>query len=113
MVWTDGNPARLPAEFKAIAGGAVVQPPFPLHDRRGDGSRSVGWAIPKRTRAYSLIKAGWRLVNVRYAPISDQNGALRRRTLCQKQTFRHSFDHLVGEHEQRGRDLKAERLCGL
>src|SRR6187549_3107701 len=25
----------------------------------------------------------------------------------------HSFDHLVGEREQRGRDFEAERLCGL
>ena len=33
--------------------------------------------------------------------------------LCQNQTFRHSFDHLVGGGEQRVGDVEAERLCGL
>jgi hypothetical protein len=33
--------------------------------------------------------------------------------LCHKQTFRHSFDHLVGAAEQRDWECDAKRLRGL
>jgi hypothetical protein len=45
VVWTAGDPLTLPAEFRTIAADAAVQPPVLLHDRRGDSSLSVGWAI--------------------------------------------------------------------
>ena len=45
VVWTAGDPARLPEKFAAIAAGAAVQPPFTLADRRGPGEVRVGWAI--------------------------------------------------------------------
>jgi len=50
VVWTDSDPTTLPAKFAAIAGGAVVQPPFTLPYRRGPGEVTVGWAIlpPRR-----------------------------------------------------------------
>jgi hypothetical protein len=32
---------------------------------------------------------------------------------CQKRTFRHSFDHLVGAGEQRRRNREAQRLGSL
>jgi hypothetical protein len=50
VVWTDGDPNKLPAKFKAVADGAAVQPPFTLPYRRGPGSVSVGWAILKPQR---------------------------------------------------------------
>jgi Dolichyl-phosphate-mannose-protein mannosyltransferase len=45
VVWTAGDLRVLPPEFRTIAADAAVQPPFLLHDRRGDGSRNIGWAI--------------------------------------------------------------------
>jgi 4-amino-4-deoxy-L-arabinose transferase-like glycosyltransferase len=45
VVWTGGDPHRLPAKFAAVADGAIVQPPLTLPYRRGPGSVSVGWAI--------------------------------------------------------------------
>lgn len=33
--------------------------------------------------------------------------------MCQKQTFRHSFDYLVSESEQRRRKFQTDRLCRL
>jgi hypothetical protein len=44
---TTGDPHRLPAQFKAVASGAVVQPPFTLPYRHGPGQVTVGWAILK------------------------------------------------------------------
>jgi 4-amino-4-deoxy-L-arabinose transferase-like glycosyltransferase len=45
VVWTFGDPHVMPPAYRKIAADAAVQPPFELHDRRGDGSRTVGWAI--------------------------------------------------------------------
>jgi hypothetical protein len=45
VVWTDGDPKKMPVQFRAIAADAAVQPSFTLPDRRGDGSRLIGWAI--------------------------------------------------------------------
>ena len=45
---------------------------------------------------------------------SGQNVAVPRMSaLCQKQTFRHSFDYLVSESEQRRRKFQTDRLCRL
>jgi 4-amino-4-deoxy-L-arabinose transferase-like glycosyltransferase len=45
VVWTDGDPNAVPIEMRNIAVDAAVQPSFTLPDRRGDGHRTVGWAI--------------------------------------------------------------------
>ena len=45
VVWTDGDPHKLPARFATIAAGAQLQPPFTLPYRRGPGGVTVGWAI--------------------------------------------------------------------
>ena len=45
VVWTAGDLNVIPPEFRTIAGEAAVQPPFLLHDRRGDNNTNVGWAI--------------------------------------------------------------------
>jgi hypothetical protein len=37
----------------------------------------------------------------------------RMSALCHKQTFRHSFDHLVSAAKERGRESKTERPRGL
>jgi len=47
VVWTQGDPAQLPAQFKAVAADATVGVPFDLPMRRGDGTAHVGWAIVK------------------------------------------------------------------
>jgi 4-amino-4-deoxy-L-arabinose transferase-like glycosyltransferase len=47
VVWTQSNPAQLPAQFAAIAGNAEVGAPFALPMHRGDGEVHVGWAIVK------------------------------------------------------------------
>jgi hypothetical protein len=47
VVWTDSNPARLPAPFADIAGSAELGAPFDLPPRRGYGVVHVGWAILK------------------------------------------------------------------
>ena len=53
VVWTAGDPLTLPAEFRTIAADAAVQPPVPLHDRRGDSNLSVGWAILQPTPLFA------------------------------------------------------------
>jgi len=53
VVWTDGDPAILPPQFRAIAGDAALQPPFTLKDRRGMSTRNVGWAILLPTPAFA------------------------------------------------------------
>ncbi len=45
VVWTEGDPATLPAAFRDIAAGAQVQAPFSLPARNGEGVVDVGWAI--------------------------------------------------------------------
>ena len=45
VVWTAGDLNVIPPEFRTIAGEAAVQPPFLLHDLRGDNNTNVGWAI--------------------------------------------------------------------
>ena len=45
VVWTQGDPAQLPAQFATIASGASVGAPFDLPMRRGPGTVHVGWAI--------------------------------------------------------------------
>jgi hypothetical protein len=47
VVWTQGDPAQLPAAFAAIAPNAEVGAPFDLPMHRGDGAVHVGWAIVK------------------------------------------------------------------
>jgi 4-amino-4-deoxy-L-arabinose transferase-like glycosyltransferase len=47
VVWTQGDPAQLPAQVAAIAGNAEVGAPFDLPMRRGGGEVHVGWAILK------------------------------------------------------------------
>jgi 4-amino-4-deoxy-L-arabinose transferase-like glycosyltransferase len=47
VVWTQGDPAQLPAQFKAVAADATVGVPFDLPMRRGGGTVHVGWAIVK------------------------------------------------------------------
>jgi 4-amino-4-deoxy-L-arabinose transferase-like glycosyltransferase len=47
VVWTEGNPSALPAQFAAIAPDAAVGAPFDLPMRRGPGAIHVGWAIVK------------------------------------------------------------------
>jgi hypothetical protein len=53
LVWTDGDPRLMPVQFRTLAADAAIQPPFDLHDRRGDSVVHVGWAIllPKRSFA--------------------------------------------------------------
>ena len=45
VVWTSGDPAIMPVELRRVAADAAIQPPLLLHDRRGDSSVDVGWAI--------------------------------------------------------------------
>ncbi|HEX3506437.1 MAG TPA: glycosyltransferase family 39 protein [Xanthobacteraceae bacterium] len=47
VVWTQGDPTRLPAQFVAVAADAAIGTPFDLPMRRGPGSVHVGWAILK------------------------------------------------------------------
>jgi Dolichyl-phosphate-mannose-protein mannosyltransferase len=47
VVWTQGDPAQLPAQFKSVAADATIGAPFDLPMRRGDGTVHVGWAILK------------------------------------------------------------------
>jgi 4-amino-4-deoxy-L-arabinose transferase-like glycosyltransferase len=47
VVWTQGDPAQLPAQFKGVAADATVGAPFDLPMRRGSGAVHVGWAILK------------------------------------------------------------------
>jgi 4-amino-4-deoxy-L-arabinose transferase-like glycosyltransferase len=50
VVWSDGDRARLPDEYAAIAAGAQVQPPLTLPFRRGTARQEFGWAILKPMR---------------------------------------------------------------
>ena len=45
VVWTAGDPRRLPAAYATAAHNAVVQPPLTLPMRRGNGEVTVGWGI--------------------------------------------------------------------
>ena len=45
VVWTQGDRAQLPAQFKGVAADATVGAPFDLPMRRGGGTVHVGWAI--------------------------------------------------------------------
>jgi hypothetical protein len=45
VVWMQGDPAQLPAQFAAIVPNAEVGAPFDLPMYRGDGEIHVGWAI--------------------------------------------------------------------
>jgi 4-amino-4-deoxy-L-arabinose transferase-like glycosyltransferase len=47
VVWSQGDPAQLPAQFETIASNAEVGAPFDLPMRRGTGEVHVGWAILK------------------------------------------------------------------
>jgi Dolichyl-phosphate-mannose-protein mannosyltransferase len=47
VVWTQGDPAQLPAQFSAVAANATIGAPFDLPMRRGSGMVHVGWAIIK------------------------------------------------------------------
>jgi 4-amino-4-deoxy-L-arabinose transferase-like glycosyltransferase len=45
VVWTEGDPLRLPEAFREVADGARVQAPFTLPQSNGEGAVEVGWAI--------------------------------------------------------------------
>ena len=47
VVWTRGDPAQLPAQFKNVAADASIGAPFDLPMRRTGGAVHVGWAILK------------------------------------------------------------------
>jgi len=47
VVWTQGDPAKLPAQFASVAADATIGAPFDLPMRRGPGAVHVGWAIVK------------------------------------------------------------------
>jgi hypothetical protein len=47
VVWTVGDPTRLPAQFVPLASGAEVGEPLTLPMNRGYGEVHVGWAILK------------------------------------------------------------------
>ena len=45
VAWTVGDLNVVPERYAAVAGKAVVQPPFSAPFRRGNGEVTVGWAI--------------------------------------------------------------------
>jgi 4-amino-4-deoxy-L-arabinose transferase-like glycosyltransferase len=45
VVWTGGDPNRLPAQYRAIAPQAAVQPPLQLPNRFGNRTATFGWAV--------------------------------------------------------------------
>ena len=47
VAWESGDLSTIPAQFKDIAAGAIVQPPLRIRHRSGDGILSAGWAILK------------------------------------------------------------------
>ncbi len=47
VVWTQGDPKELPAQFTSVAADASIGAPFDLPMRRGPGAVHVGWAIMK------------------------------------------------------------------
>jgi hypothetical protein len=47
VVWTQGDAAQLPAQFKGVAADATVGAPFDLPMRCGGGTVHIGWAIVK------------------------------------------------------------------
>jgi 4-amino-4-deoxy-L-arabinose transferase-like glycosyltransferase len=53
VVWTAGDLTAVPPELRTIAVEAAVQPPFQLHDRRGDLTLDVGWAILQPRPSYA------------------------------------------------------------
>jgi hypothetical protein len=61
-VFWEHDPHAMPAGFKAVADGAVIQPPIELRylraDVLGDPIARVGWAIlyPKPDRAAEPVK---------------------------------------------------------
>jgi 4-amino-4-deoxy-L-arabinose transferase-like glycosyltransferase len=58
VVWTAGDLTVVPPALRSVAADAAVQPPFLLHDRRGDSSVNVGWAIlhPRPSYARATLK---------------------------------------------------------
>lgn len=55
VVWTAGDLTAVPVEFRTIAADAAVQPPILLHDRRGDSSFNVGWAILQAKPSFARV----------------------------------------------------------
>ncbi len=53
VVWTGGDPNIMPVELRTVAADAAIQPPLLLHDRRGDSSVDVGWAILHAKPSYA------------------------------------------------------------
>ncbi len=53
VVWTGGDPRKLPPAFRAVAEDAEIQPPFALPYRRGEGSVTVGWAVLRPRAAFA------------------------------------------------------------
>jgi hypothetical protein len=58
VVWTAGDLNVIPPEFRTVAGEAAVQPPFLLHDLRGDNNTNVGWAILLPKPSYAAGPSG-------------------------------------------------------
>ena len=65
VVWTFGDPHKLPTAFRAVAEDAEIQPPFTLPFHRGGHTLTVGWAVLRprpvvaRWRSiYSAARAG-------------------------------------------------------
>jgi 4-amino-4-deoxy-L-arabinose transferase-like glycosyltransferase len=58
VVWTAGDLTVVPPALRSVAADAAVQPAFLLHDRRGDSSVNVGWAIlhPRPSYARATLK---------------------------------------------------------
>ncbi|MBI4367706.1 MAG: glycosyltransferase family 39 protein [Deltaproteobacteria bacterium] len=67
VLWTEGDLKVIPPAYRTVAGDAAVQPPFLLHDRRGDSSRNIGWAIllPRRSYAQATSAVGGKADSVR------------------------------------------------
>jgi 4-amino-4-deoxy-L-arabinose transferase-like glycosyltransferase len=45
VIWTDGDRAKVPENYAALAPNAEVQPPLTLPMRWGNGAMTFGWAI--------------------------------------------------------------------
>jgi 4-amino-4-deoxy-L-arabinose transferase-like glycosyltransferase len=58
VVWTAGDLTVVPPALRSVAADAAVQPPFLLHDLRGDSSVNVGWAIlhPRPSYASATVR---------------------------------------------------------
>jgi hypothetical protein len=61
VVWTFGEPQKLPPAFRAVAEDAEIQPPFTLPFHRGGHTLEVGWAVLRPRPAFARIFNGMRI----------------------------------------------------